>query len=114
MSLETRKADGDVVILKVGGRLAAGEAAAHLRDVIQRHLDEGVRKLVIDLEDVFYVDSSGLGALITGFTSMRNLQGDAKLLKPTKRIKDLLQITRLLTVFEVFDDEAKAVESFKR
>lgn len=113
LTLKVRKSDANVVILDVAGKLSGGEPVLLLRGKIQQSLEEGSRKFLINLGDVTYVDSSGLGALITTFTSVRNRQGDVKLLNLTKRIKDLLQITKLLTVFEVFEDETKALQSFK-
>jgi anti-sigma B factor antagonist len=113
LSLKTQEADGNVVVLNVSGKLSAGEPVLLLRNTIQQKLEEGSRKFLIDLSNISYIDSSGLGALITTFTSVRNRQGDAKLLHLTKKIRDLLQITKLLTVFEVFDDETKAMQSFK-
>jgi len=112
LSLKVRKSEGNIVILDIAGKLSAGEPVSILRNTIQKSLEEGARKFLINLGDVTYVDSSGLGALITTFTSVRNRQGDVKLLHLTKRIKDLLQITKLLTVFEVFEDEPAAVQSF--
>ncbi len=113
LSLKTRKSEGNVIVLDVAGKLSAGEPVLLLRNAIQQNLEEGARRFLIDLGNVTYIDSSGLGALITTFTSVRSRQGDVKLLNLTKRIRDLLQITKLLTVFEVFDDEAKAVGTFK-
>ena len=113
LSLKIRKSEGNVVVLDVAGKLCAGEPVLLLRNAIQQSLDEGARRFLIDLGNVTYIDSSGLGSLITTFTSVRSRQGDVKLLKLTKKIKDILQITKLLTVFEVFDDEAKAAGTFK-
>jgi anti-sigma B factor antagonist len=113
LSLKTRKVDGDVVVVDITGKLSSGEPVLLLRSTVMRYVEEGNRKLLINLGNVSYVDSSGLGELITIFTSLRNRGGDVKLLNLTKRIKDLLQMTKLLTVFEVFDDEEKAVQSFQ-
>jgi anti-sigma B factor antagonist len=82
------------------------------RDAIKDLTANGNRKLLVNLGDVTYIDSSGIGEMVSGFTSVTNQGGQLKLLKLTKRVKDLLQITKLYTVFEVFDDEAAAVRSF--
>ncbi|HET9217614.1 MAG TPA: STAS domain-containing protein [Terriglobia bacterium] len=112
VSIETRTADRNVVVLDVAGRLAAGETGMLFRGIFQRSLGEGRQKFLVNLEKVSYIDSSGLGELITSHTSLRNRGGAVKLLKPSKRIRDLLQMTKLLHIFEIFDDEAAAVESF--
>ena len=83
LSLKVRKSEG-IVILDVAGKLSAGEPVFLLRNTIQQNLEEGARKFLIDLGNVTYIDSSGLGALITTFTSIRNRQGDVKLLNLTK------------------------------
>ena len=112
VSIETRAADRNVVVLDVAGRLAAGETGMLFRGIFQRCLGEGTQRFLVNLEKVSYIDSSGLGELITSHTSLRNRGGAVKLLKPSKRIQDLLRMTKLLHVFEIFDDEAAAVESF--
>jgi anti-sigma B factor antagonist len=84
----------------------------HLRDGIRDLVSKGNKKILLNLGDVSYIDSSGIGELVSGFTSVANQGGQLKLLHLTKRVRDLLQITKLYTVFEVFDDEAAAVRSF--
>jgi anti-sigma B factor antagonist len=112
VSIETRPADRNVVVLDVAGRLAAGETGMLFREVFQRCLGGGTERFLVNLEKVSYIDSSGLGELITSHTSLRNRGGAVKLLKPSKRIRDLLQMTKLLHIFEIFDDEVTAVQSF--
>jgi anti-sigma B factor antagonist len=94
------------------GRITLGEGASTFRDTLREMTRKGEKKLLLNLEDVSYIDSSGIGELVSGFTSVTNQGGQLKLLKLTKRVKDLLQITKLYTVFEVFEDEAEAVRSF--
>lgn len=107
-----RKLD-DVVILDLSGRITIGEGTLMLRDQIRKSLGEGDNKFLLNLDDVNYIDSSGLGELVTAFTTVRNQGGQLKLLNLTKRIRDLLQITKLLTVFDVYDSEPEALKSFR-
>ena len=109
-SLKTRKI-GPVVIVDMSGRLMSGEPVQSLRTAVKQAADEGILKFVFNLADVSHIDSSGLGELITSYTTIRGRKGDVKLLKLTARAKDLLQMTKLLTVFECFDDEQLAVTS---
>jgi len=109
--LKARRLD-DVVIFDLSGRITIGEGTLILRDQLNRRLDAGDRKFLLNLADIDYIDSSGLGELVTSFTAVRNYQGQLKLLNLTRRVQDLLQITKLLTVFEITDDEASAVKSF--
>jgi anti-sigma B factor antagonist len=112
MSLTPRRLD-DVVILDLSGRITMGEGTLIVRAHIQKLLDGGERKFLLNLADVDYIDSSGLGELVTSFTTVRNQGGELKLLNLTRRVRDLLQITKLLTVFEVFTSEAEALKSMK-
>ena len=112
MLLKSRRLD-DVVILDLSGRITMGEGAVIVRDNLQKLLDAGDRKFLVNLADVNYIDSSGLGELVVAFTTVRNHGGQLKLLSLTKRVRDLLQITKLLTVFESFDSEAEAIKSMK-
>ena len=112
MVLNERRLD-DVVILDLSGRITMGEGTLILRDHIQKLLIAGDRKFLLNLADVNYIDSSGLGELVTSFTTIRNQEGQLKLLNLTRRVQDLLQITKLLTVFEVFNSEAEALKSLK-
>ena len=110
--LKPRRLD-DVVILDLSGRITIGEGTVILRDQIQKLLNAGDRKFLLNLEDVNYIDSSGLGELVTSFTTVRNHGGLLKLLNLTRRVQDLLQITKLLTVFETFNSEAEALKTMK-
>jgi len=112
MVLNARRLD-DVVILDLSGRITMGEGTLILRERIQRLLEAGDRKFLLNLADVDYIDSSGLGELVSSFTTVRNQGGLLKLLNLTKRVQDLLQITKLLTVFEVFNNEAEALKTMK-
>ena len=112
MVLNARRLD-DVVILDLSGRITMGEGTLVIRDQIQKLLNGGDRKFLLNLSDVDYIDSSGLGELVTSFTTVRNHDGQLKLLNLTKRVQDLLQITKLLTVFEVFNSEAEALKTMK-
>jgi anti-sigma B factor antagonist len=103
----------DVVILDLSGRITMGEGTVIVRDQIKRLLTAGDRKFLLNLADVHYIDSSGLGELVTSFTTVRNNDGQLKLLNLTRRVQDLLQITKLLTVFEVFNSETEALKSMK-
>ena len=112
MVLKARRLD-DVVILDLSGRITMGEGTLILRDHIQKLLAAGNRKFLLNLADVDYIDSSGLGELVTSFTTVRNQDGQLKLLNLTRRVQDLLQITKLLTVFEAFNSEAEALKTMK-
>ena len=112
MTLSARRLD-DVVILDLSGRITIGEGTLILRDQIQKLLDAGQSKFLLNLADVDYIDSSGLGELVTSFTTVRNRSGQLKLLNLTRRIRDLLQITKLLTVFETFDSETEALKTLR-
>ena len=111
VKLDTRQV-GDVTVIDVSGRITLGEGSSALRDVLKDLVAKGHRKILLNLGDVTYIDSSGIGELVSGFTSMANLGGTLKLLNLTRRVKDLLQITKLYTVFDVHDDEAHAISSF--
>jgi len=110
--ISSRRLD-DVVILDISGRITIGEGTVTLRDTMQKLLNDGDRKVVVNLEDVDYVDSAGLGELVAAFTIVRAQGGQLKLLKLTHRIHDLLQITKLLTVFDSFDSETEAIKSMR-
>jgi anti-sigma B factor antagonist len=108
----TNRQVGDVTVIDAAGRITLGEGASTFRDSIKELAAQGNQKLLLNLSEVNYIDSSGIGELVSGFTTVTNHGGQLKLLGLTKRVKDLLQITKLYTVFEVFDDEAAAVRSF--
>jgi anti-sigma B factor antagonist len=112
-SLKTRKLD-NVIILDMFGQLTIGESVALFKNTIQDEVTRGERHFVINLGQVTHVDSSGLGQMIATYVSIRKQPGNVVLLNLTARIKDLLQMTKLLTVFESFSDEAKAVEAAKK
>ncbi len=104
---------GEVVILDLVGRITIGDGSLHLHDAVGRLLDEGRNRLVLNLAGVTYVDSSGIGELVSRHTTTRNTGGRLKLLNLPKKVRDLLQITKLLAIFETFDDEASAIASFE-
>jgi anti-sigma B factor antagonist len=103
---------GDVTVVDATGRITLGEGASIFRDVIRDLAAKGNKKILVNLADVSYIDSSGIGEMVSSFTTVTNHGGQLKLLSLTKRVKDLLQITKLYTVFEVYEDEASAVRSF--
>ena len=103
----------DVVIMDLAGRITIGEETVVLRERIQEMLEAGDRNFLLNLSEVSYIDSSGLGLLVSSYTGVRNQQGQLKLLGLTHRVRDLMQITKLLTVFDVFDNEARALKSFR-
>ena len=113
MKASTRQVDG-VTIVDLSGRITLGEGSVVLRDTVKDLLGKGQKKILLNLGDVSYIDSSGIGELVSAFTSVRNQGGQLKLLHLTKKVHDLLQITKLYTVFEVFDDEATAIASFSK
>ena len=113
MKASTRQVDG-VTIVDLSGRITLGEGSVVLRDTIRDVVAQGHKKILLNLGDVTYIDSSGIGELVSGFTSVRNQGGELKLLNLTKKVHDLLQITKLYTVFDVKDDEAAAVASFNK
>jgi anti-sigma B factor antagonist len=112
MKVAVRQVDG-VTIVDCSGRITLGEGSVILRDTVRDLLGKGNKKIVLNLQDVNYIDSSGIGELVSAFTTTKNQGGELKLLNLTKKVNDLLQITKLDTVFDVKDDEASAVKSFK-
>ncbi len=108
----TSRQVGDVTVIDAAGRITLGEGASAFRDAIRSFAAKGDKKLLLNLSDVSYIDSSGIGEMVSGFTTVTNGGGQLKLVGLSKRVKDLLQITKLYTVFEAFDDEAEAVRSF--
>ncbi len=111
VKLTTRQV-GDVTVIDASGRITLGEGSSAFRDMIKDLASQGHKKVLLNLTDVSYIDSSGIGEMVSGFTTITNHGGQLKLLGLNKRVKDLLQITKLYTVFEVFDDEAPAVRSY--
>ncbi|ABF41517.1 anti-sigma-factor antagonist [Candidatus Koribacter versatilis Ellin345] len=112
MKASSRQVNG-VTVIDLSGRITLGEGSVVLRDTIRDAVAQGNKKILLNLGDVTYIDSSGIGELVSGFTSVRNQGGELKLLNLTKKVHDLLQITKLYTVFDVKDDEATAIASFK-
>ena len=115
MNLKTniRQVDG-VNIVDCSGRITLGEGSVVLRDIVKDLLSKGQKKILLNLGDVNYIDSSGIGELVSAYTTVRNQGGELKLLNLTKKVHDLLQITKLYTVFDVKDDEASAIASYAR
>ena len=111
MSFSIKK-QGDVVVVDVEGQLIVGNRQ-ELKQKVLDELEKGEKKFLIDFSQTGYIDSSGLGELVSSYTTVRNKGGDVKLLKLTSKTKDLLQMTKLLTVLDVYDDEAKAINSLK-
>jgi len=103
-----------VTVIDMSGRITLGEGCAQMRELIREQLGKGNKHLLLNLADITYIDSSGIGELVSGFTTVSNQGGQLKLLNLTKKVHDLLQITKLYTVFDVHDDEAKAIGSFEK
>jgi anti-sigma B factor antagonist len=103
---------GDVTILDLRGEVRIGEGSIALRDAIRNLADTGKKKMLLNLAGVSYIDSSGIGELIANYTTVTRQGGQLKLLKLTDRVQNLLVITKLLTVFDAYDDEAEALKSF--
>ena len=111
VKLNTRQI-GDVSVVDVAGRITLGEGSSALRDTLREMVNKGQKKILLNLGEVSYIDSSGIGELVSAFTTVTNGGGQLKLLNLTKRVKDLLQITKLYTVFDVHDSEVTAIRSF--
>jgi anti-sigma B factor antagonist len=112
LNIRERQA-GDVTILDMEGKITIGEGSISVRGAIRRLLEEGKKKILLNLGGVGYVDSSGIGELVSSYTTIKREGGQLKLLNLTQKIEDLLGITKLLTVFDVYEDEATALNSFK-
>ena len=112
LNISERQA-GDITILDMDGKVTIGEGSVALRTTIRRLLGEGKKKIVLNLGSVGYVDSSGIGEFVSSFTAVNKEEGTLKLLNLTQKIQDLLAITKLLTVFDVFENEGEALSSFK-
>ena len=111
MTIQERTLDS-VVVLDLGGRLALGDGDALLKERVQQLIAGGTRRIILNLTDVSYVDSAGLGALVAVFLDSKKQGGSVKLVNPSKRLRDLLTMARLLTVLEITDSEPEAVASF--
>ena len=112
VKLNTRHV-GDVTVIDVSGRITLGEGSSAIFDEVRNLTAGGNKKILLNLGEVPYIDSSGIGELVAGFTSAAKAGGTMKLLNPTKRVKDLLRMTNLNTIFEVYEDEAHAARSFE-
>ena len=113
MKATVRQVDS-VTVIDMSGRITLGEGCTQLRELIRELMGKGQNRLLLNLADVTYIDSSGIGELVSGFTTVSNQGGQLKLLNLTKKVHDLLQITKLYTVFDVHDDEAKAISAFEK
>lgn len=109
----TIREDSGIAIVDLSGRISLGDGSALLRKTVRDLLDQGHTRIILNLGDVNYIDSSGIGELVSGFTAVRNRGGELKLLNLTKKVNDLLQLTKLFTVFEVYNEERAAIGSFK-
>ena len=103
---------GDVTVIDVAGQIKLGAGAVSLRDTLRDLVARNQKNIVVNLREVNYIDSSGIGEFVAGFKNVRDKGGELKLLNLTQRVKDLLRITKLYTVFDVHDDETRAVQSF--
>ena len=108
----TTRESGGVTIVDLSGKITMGAGSGTLRDAVRDIVAKGSKKIVLNLGDVNYIDSAGLGELVSAYTAVKNAGGELKLLNLTKKVRDLLVITKLVTVFDVKDDEASAVSSF--
>lgn len=104
---------GDVTVLDMAGKITIGEGSVALRSAIRRLLEEGKKKVLLNLAGVGYIDSSGIGELVSSYTAINKEGGELKLLNLTQKLQDLLTITKLLTVFDVYDSEADALNNYK-
>ena len=109
----TRDVDG-ITIVDIKGRIVLGEESAKLRQLVADLVGKGQRKILLNLVHVNYIDSSGLGSLVSSLARVRMYDGELKLLNLTKRVHEMMQVTKLNTVFEIMDDEAVAVSSFRQ
>jgi anti-sigma B factor antagonist len=112
LSITSREVDG-VTVLDLSGRITLGEGSVQLRDAVRDLIGKGQKNILVNLGDVNYIDSSGLGELVSAYTTARNQTAKLKLLNLTKKVHDLLQLTKLYTVFDIYDDEASAIASYK-
>jgi anti-sigma B factor antagonist len=112
LKLSNRTVDG-ILIVDCAGRIVFGEESAYLRDTVKQLLAER-KGLVLNLSGVTYIDSGGLGTLVALYTTARNIGGSIKLANLTHRVSDLLQVTKLVTIFDVYDNEQKAIDSFRK
>ncbi|MGD0976624.1 MAG: STAS domain-containing protein [Candidatus Korobacteraceae bacterium] len=113
MTVSTRQVDG-VTIVDLSGRITLDEGSTLLRDTIKQLASQGQKHVLLNLGEVHYIDSSGIGELVSAFTTMRDQGGELKLLNLTRKVHDLIQITKLHTVFDIKDDEAAAIQAFSK
>ncbi len=113
MKVNSRQVNG-ITIVDLSGRITLGEGSVVLKDTIRDLVSKGQKRILLNLGDVTYIDSSGIGELVSAYTTVKNQGGELKLLNLTKKVHDLLQITKLYTVFDIKDDEGAAVASFAR
>jgi anti-sigma B factor antagonist len=106
------RAIGDVAIVDISGQLRLGDATGKLREVVQQLMNDGYRKILLNLSGVIHIDSSGIGELMSNYTSVRNQGGELKLMNLNKNVRNLLQITRLFTVFDVHENQDSAIQAF--
>jgi len=111
MKIATHQVDG-ITVLDLSGRITLGEGSVQLRDAVRDLVSKGQKNIVLNLGDVSYMDSSGVGELVTAYTSVKNQGGELKLVNLTKKIEDLMAITKLATVFDIHNDEASAIAAF--
>lgn len=112
LNIKERQA-GDVTVLDMVGRITIGDGSLALRGAVRRLLEEGKTKILMNLAGVGYIDSSGIGELVSSYTAINKEGGQLKLLSLTEKLQDLLTITKLLTVFDAYDEEAEALSNFK-
>jgi anti-sigma B factor antagonist len=112
LTIASRAVDG-VNVLDLSGRITLGEGSVQLRDAIRELIGKGQKNILLNLGDVNYIDSSGLGELVSAYTTAKNQGASLRLLNLTKKVKDVLQLTKLYTVFDIYDDEASAIGSYK-
>jgi len=113
MKFKTRQVNG-ITVLDLSGKITLGEGSVTIRDAVRDVLATGKNQILLGLGDVNYIDSSGIGELVSALTAVKNAGGSLKLLQLTKKVQDLLQITKLYTVFDIYDDEAEAIASFSK
>ena len=112
LNIRERQA-GDITVLDMDGRITIGEGSVALRSAIRRLLEEGKKQILLNLAGVVYIDSSGIGELVSSYTAINKEAGELKLLSLTQKLRDLLTITKLLTVFDAYETESDALSSFK-
>src|ERR1700693_3809395 len=112
LNIRERQA-GDITVLDMNGRITIGEGSVAMRSAIRRLLEEGKKKILLNLAGVGYIDSSGIGELVSSYTAINKESGQLKLLSLTEKLRDLLTITKLLTVFDAYETESDALSNFK-